>query len=82
MRSCREVSLLLSESLDRKLSFSERIGLWIHLSMCKFCRGLSRDLLRLREAAGRFADETESSGTTLSLEARQRMQQVLEGRGL
>ncbi len=82
MMSCKEVSRLLSESMERKLSFWERIGLWFHLSMCKLCNGFSKDLQQLREAARRHAEDVENdtgdSDAVLSSEARERMKRRLE----
>ena len=82
MMNCKEVSRLLSESMDRKLSFWERIGLWFHLSMCKLCKGFSKDLQQLREAARRLAEDVENevrnSDAALTSEARKRMKRVLE----
>ena len=82
MMSCKEVSRLLSESMERKLSFWERIGLWFHLSMCKLCKGFSKDLQQLREAARRHAEDVENdtgdSDAVLSSEARERMKRELE----
>ncbi len=82
MMSCKEVSRLLSESMERKLSFWERIGLWFHLSMCKLCKGFSKDLQQLREAARRHAEDVENdtgdSDAVLSSEARERMKRRLE----
>ena len=82
MMSCKEVSRLLSESMERKLSFWERFGLWFHLSMCKLCKGFSKDLQQLREAARRHAEDVENdtgdSDAVLSSEARERMKRRLE----
>ena len=82
MMSCKEVSRLLSESMERKLSFWERMGLWFHLSMCKLCKGFSKDLQQLREAARRHAEDVENdtgdSDAVLSSEARERMKRRLE----
>ena len=47
MRSCREVSQLVSESLDRRLSWRERISVWMHVGMCSLCRTYRRQVLRL-----------------------------------
>ncbi len=85
MMSCKEVSRLLSESMERKLSFWERVGLWFHLSMCRLCKGFSKDLQQLREAARRHAEDVENdtadSDAVLSSEARERMKRELESHG-
>ena len=82
MKSCKEVSRLLSESMERKLSFGERIGLWFHLSMCKLCKGFSKDLQRLHEAARLHARDVESDAicldAALSAETRERMKRALK----
>ena len=38
MINCKEASRLMSESQDRKLSFSEKMLLYFHLFMCKVCQ--------------------------------------------
>ncbi|TAK83523.1 MAG: zf-HC2 domain-containing protein [Betaproteobacteria bacterium] len=50
MLSCKDVSTLLSDRLDRKLSLRERISLRIHLAMCTGCSRVERQLEFLREA--------------------------------
>ncbi len=86
MLSCKEVSRLVSESLDRKLPFWQRMGVWIHLSMCKLCRGFRKDLLNLRSAARQHADDIKMNASdlnaALSEEARERIQRALESRDL
>ena len=82
MMSCKEASRLLSESMERKLSFWERIGLWFHLTMCKLCKGFSKDLQQLRKAAIRHAEDVENdaadSDAALTSEVRERMKRLLE----
>lgn len=82
MKSCQEVSRLLSESMERKLSLGDRLGLWLHLAMCRLCRGFSKDLQLLRDAARQHAREVEAgeaiSDAALSAEARRRIRRVLE----
>ena len=82
MMSCKQVSRLLSASMERRLSLWERIGLWFHLSMCKLCKGFSKDLEQLREAARRHAENIENdvdaADVALSTESRERMKRALE----
>lgn len=64
MLSCREVSRLLSDQLDRKLRLTERIRLRIHLAMCKACSRVEGQLSFLRTAMSELAkprDESEST---------------------
>lgn len=50
MLSCRQVSDLLSDRLDRDLRPMERLALRIHLSMCKGCARVEGQLEFLRKA--------------------------------
>ncbi len=82
MLNCKEVSGLVSQSLDRKFPFWQRVSVWIHLSMCKLCRGFRKDLLNLRSAARQHADDIKmdasETDSALSKEARARIQHALE----
>lgn len=37
MYSCKEVSRLISESMDRTLPFYQRVLMQLHLMVCKYC---------------------------------------------
>lgn len=50
MLDCKEVSSLLSDRLDRKLTFMERINLRMHLAMCAACSRVERQLEFLTKA--------------------------------
>ncbi|WP_096087534.1 zf-HC2 domain-containing protein [Agaribacterium haliotis] len=54
MLSCREVTRLLSLAQERKLNFSERMQLKMHLMMCKRCKSFSGNLNTLRKAMQKF----------------------------
>ena len=51
--SCREAARLQSEALDRLLTWRQKLGLRLHLLLCKWCRRYGRQLLFLRDAARR-----------------------------
>lgn len=81
MLSCKEVSRLVSESLDRELPWRQRLSLRMHLLMCSLCSRFRRQLEFLNDAARAFAaDETNAlpSHIRLSPEARQRIKLTLE----
>ena len=67
MFNCREVTRLVSESLDRKLPLSQRIGVRIHLFMCKLCPEAKRQMLFIREAMRLFSLESSPVGLDASL---------------
>jgi hypothetical protein len=81
MRSCKEITILVSESLDRELSLGERLAVRLHLMMCRFCSRYRKQLQTLRVVANRYLHEIEPSEThelfSLSEDARSRIQRVL-----
>jgi len=55
MKTCAELTQLLSEAQDRKLSFAEKMTTLTHLMMCRGCRNYEKQLNFLREAVGGYA---------------------------
>jgi hypothetical protein len=81
MLSCKEVTQLISESMDISLPIGKRIGMHLHLLICKFCSRYERQLLLIRETVRRLAatDEARGSlaGESLSVEAKERIRSSL-----
>jgi hypothetical protein len=81
MLRCREISKLVSESMERKLSFREWLELRMHLAMCGVCNGFAKQVRFLRTAARRnsqrLADGQADSDVKLSPEARARIEAAL-----
>lgn len=81
MLSCKEVSRLVSESLDRELPLRQRISLRLHLLLCSLCSRFHRQMLFLQDAARAFGATAEAdeqlAHLRLSPEARQRIKQAL-----
>jgi predicted anti-sigma-YlaC factor YlaD len=50
MPSCKDVTRLVSEGLDRELGFGERIALRVHFLMCRGCRTFEDQMAQLRQA--------------------------------
>jgi hypothetical protein len=74
--SCKKAVRLQSEALDRELPFRQRLGLRIHLALCKWCRRYGRQITFLRDATQGHPDKLAvSSG--LSAEAKERIAQSL-----
>lgn len=53
--SCKDVSHLVSQGLDRRLGAGERLRLRLHLAICEGCRNLERQMDFLRKAIQRLA---------------------------
>lgn len=81
MRRCREMSKLVSESMDRHLTAVDRFQVWFHLLMCGFCRGFNYQLRLLRHALREHSERLEPPGNPpefqLSPEAAQRIKTTL-----
>jgi len=77
MLSCKDVTRLLSESMDRSLPLGRRIGVRFHLLICRFCARYERQLLLIRETVRRLTATEEIPGETLSAEARERIRKSL-----
>jgi len=56
MLSCKEVSRLVSQGLDRRLGVLERLRLRLHLAICDGCTNFSKQMAFLRKALSRLAD--------------------------
>lgn len=79
---CKAMAPLMSQSLERQLSWRERATLQLHLWVCVWCVWYLEHLHVLRETIGaraaQTADDDISSSLTLSDEARQRIRAALE----
>ena len=55
--TCREASRLISEGLDRDLSFADRAALRLHLALCDACNKLKAQFQFLRRALSTYASD-------------------------
>jgi hypothetical protein len=55
--TCKEVSRLVSEGFDRRLGWSERVRVRIHLAICDGCTNFNKQMLFLRKALSRLAEQ-------------------------
>ncbi len=75
MLSCREVSRLASERMDRELTWREKSAFYMHLMMCRICLRYARQLAVIQRATDQLRQRREEplDGSTLSKEARERI---------
>ena len=58
MLSCKEATRLVSEGLDRELPFWRRMGLRLHVVMCRGCSRYTRQISSLnRIISAHYADK-------------------------
>ncbi len=81
MYSCKDVSELVSESLEQKLSLWQRVNLWIHLCLCGLCWRFRKDLNHLHDETRQLANEMEHQvvepDAKLSIESCERIKRML-----
>ncbi len=58
MLSCKQVTRMVSQGLDRELNFTERVRLRVHLAICDGCTNFSRQMEFLRKAMAGLADQS------------------------
>jgi hypothetical protein len=60
---CKDVSKLISRSLDENLPLRIRMGIRFHLMMCNLCRNYKKQLWIIHRAVEKL-DRMESTGTS------------------
>lgn len=63
MLSCKEATELISQGMDRRLSLAERMGLRLHLLICRGCRATEEHLDFLRRACAGWRQHHDPSPT-------------------
>jgi len=53
--SCKEASRLISDSLERPLSFAENLQLTVHLGLCHACTQTQRQFKTLKNIFNHYA---------------------------
>ena len=77
--TCQRTVETISQSMERSLSWRERINMKLHLWICAWCQWYLEHLHIIRETARAKADEPPDamSGAGLSNEARERIRRRL-----
>ena len=79
MLNCRHVTRLVSQSMDARLPWYQRLGVRIHLLYCVWCRRYAAQLQFLRKSSKELALETDATPShTLSNEAREKIRTRLQ----
>ena len=77
MSRCKDITKLISDSMERKLSLWQRIDLRTHLILCGFCRRFQANVLVLRKLASRDKDYDAAEKPKLSVEAKTRIRNAI-----
>ncbi|MBS3964134.1 MAG: zf-HC2 domain-containing protein [Methylomonas sp.] len=60
MRSCKEITELVSKGLDKKLGLGERLAISMHVMLCSRCRNFQIQVQFIRKAARRYIDQLQN----------------------
>lgn len=79
MLNCKQTSLLVSQSLDRPLTWRERMAVRIHLWICVYCRRFMQQLKLIRQQMSRWQQqEVSRTDITLPQAAKDRITKKLD----
>ncbi len=79
MLNCKNASKLISQSLDRKLNFNERLQLRFHLFICRACTLFNQNLILICKSVKsmtRFIEDNDS--IKLSEEAKENIKKAID----
>jgi predicted anti-sigma-YlaC factor YlaD len=55
--TCQELTELATDYVEGSTSFGQRVGIWMHLAMCKHCRAYLLQYRQTVATLGRLPDE-------------------------
>jgi hypothetical protein len=56
--SCKEVTRLVSQGMDRRLPFGRRVALRVHFAICEGCTNFNKQLAFVRKAMRELESKT------------------------
>lgn len=78
MPSCKDISELISQAMDRQLPLRKRLSIRLHVSMCGLCRRYEKQLHLLEHGFACYADpEKNATAKSLSPEAKAKLEKAL-----
>ena len=78
MLNCKQASELMSQSMDSKLPFSQKMALKFHLIICHGCSNFLKQIYFLRKAARQLVANGHYDSIYLSDESKKRIQEALK----
>jgi hypothetical protein len=78
MLNCRQITRLVSQSMDAKLPWHQRLAVRVHLLYCSWCRRYASQIQFLRKATKELANLADDEAPErLSEDAKAKIQQTL-----
>ena len=67
LMNCESATALVEKKRDKELGLAERIGLWIHLGYCSFCKLFYTQSKILDDSAKAYADKVSNAQKSYKL---------------
>jgi len=81
MLNCKDMTKLISDSLERKISFRQRMELRLHIMMCGMCRRFRTNIIELRKRVrgSKFLlDQAEVTAARMPQAAKARLEEAIK----
>jgi len=81
MLNCKDMTKLISDSLERKISFRQHMELWLHIMMCGMCRRFRSNIIELRKrvrGSKTLWDRQETTSTPMLPAAKSRLEAAIK----
>jgi hypothetical protein len=77
---CKDITRLLSQSIDRRLPMYRRLGVWLHFTVCESCLRYANHLAFIRQVSRSMAEHlVEMSPASLPEAAKERISHEFNG---
>jgi hypothetical protein len=81
MLNCKDMTKLISDSLDGKISVRQRMELWLHILMCDMCRLFRSNIIELRKrvrGSKALLEQSETDASTMPLATQARLEEAIK----
>jgi hypothetical protein len=81
MLNCKDMTKLISDSLEEEISVRQRMELWLHLMMCGMCRRFRSNIIELRKrvrGSKDLMDQADTAPVVLPPATKARLEEVVK----
>ncbi len=81
MLNCKDMTKLISDSLEGQISVRQRMELWFHIMMCGMCRRFRSNIIELRKrlrGSKGLLDQADIAPTPLPPATKARLEEVIK----
>lgn len=81
MLNCKDITKLISDSLEGKISVPQRMELWLHIMMCGMCRLFRSNIIELRKrvrGSKALLVQADTVSTAMPVGAKARLEEAIQ----